>query len=169
MHSHTQPSRNQVGCDFTKSKPPKNIFNCRNAGLEKGLNAWRCGLADGSTVRTPKGCSFNSQSGHMSRLRVPSPVRVHARGSRLMMFFSHPCFSLSLPSSIKNQLKKKKRTQRGPQNAQVGSPRHLPLFFCSEQTPGRGQACGLWGRLKSLGNAGPAHCLPACLPGFFSG
>lgn len=104
----------------------------------------------GALSRTPKGCSFNSQSGHISRLRAPSPVRVHAGGSRLMMFFSHPCFSLSLPSSIKNQLKKKRQHKEEAHKMHRWGPPNTCLSLCSEQTHGREQTCGLLGEGLSL-------------------
>ena len=47
-----------------------------------------------SVVSTPKGCRFDSQSGHIPRLQVQSPVGVHT-GGNLLMFLSHIDVSLS--------------------------------------------------------------------------
>ena len=53
----------------------------------------------GASSRTPKGCGFDSQSGHIPRLQVQSPVTVSTAGCR-SMFLSHIHVSLSLPSSF---------------------------------------------------------------------
>ena len=50
---------------------------------------------------TPKGCTFDSWSGHIPRLRVWSQVGVHT-GSNWSMFFSHIDVYLSL--SLKNSM-----------------------------------------------------------------
>ena len=42
----------------------------------------------GASPHTPKGCGFDSQSGHIPRLWVLPPVRVHMEGNR-PMFLSH--------------------------------------------------------------------------------
>ena len=48
----------------------------------------------GALFGKPKICRFNSQSGHMARLQVQSPVGTHMRGNQLM-FLSH--IDVSLP------------------------------------------------------------------------
>ena len=65
----------------------------------------------GASFHTPKGWGFDSWSGHMPRLWVPSAVGVSMGGNRLM-FLSHINFHLSptLPptltsSLLKNQFK----------------------------------------------------------------
>ena len=52
----------------------------------------------GASPHTPKGCRFNSWSGHIPRLRVQSPVRAHT-GDNQSMFLSHINVSLSLSLS----------------------------------------------------------------------
>ena len=55
----------------------------------------------GAASRKLKGCEFKCWSGHLSRLRVQSPVGVHMRGN-LLRFLSHIDVSLplSLPPSL---------------------------------------------------------------------
>ena len=48
----------------------------------------------GPSSPTPKGWGFDSQSGHVPRLKVPSPVGVNT-GSNQSMFLSHIDVSLS--------------------------------------------------------------------------
>ena len=48
----------------------------------------------GASFHAPKGCRFDSWSGHIPRLQVQSPVRTHIGGYTLMILF----FSFSLSS-----------------------------------------------------------------------
>ena len=61
----------------------------------------------GASSSKPKGLGFNSQSGHLPRLRVRSPVGAHMRGKRLMfpltpLFLCPPHPALSSPLSLKS-------------------------------------------------------------------
>ena len=53
----------------------------------------------GASSHAPKCCRFNTESGHIPRLQVQSPVRVHMGGNQLM-FLSHISVSLSLSFSL---------------------------------------------------------------------
>ena len=57
-----------------------------------------CGSVDWVPACKPKGCRFNSQSGHMPGLQARSAVGQHVRGKHTLMFLS---LSLSLPHSLK--------------------------------------------------------------------
>ena len=48
---------------------------------------------------TPKGCGFDSQSGHIPRLQVQSLVRAHSEEDRLMFLSQN---DVSLPTSLKS-------------------------------------------------------------------
>ena len=54
----------------------------------------------GASSSSPKGCRFNSRSGHMSGLQAPSPVGT-CMGSSQSMFLSHVNVSFSLPPTLK--------------------------------------------------------------------
>ena len=56
-------------------------------------------LAGASSCRW-KGHRFNSQSWHMPRLQVWSPVRVRIRRQPINIYLLHQCFPLSPPSSL---------------------------------------------------------------------
>ena len=56
-----------------------------------------CGSVDWAPACKPKGCQFNSQSGHMPGLWTRSPVGGHIRGNHTLMFFF---LSFSLPSPL---------------------------------------------------------------------
>ena len=65
----------------------------------------------GASSRRPKDCGFNSQSGHMTRLQVQSPVGVCTKRQPITVFLSHWCFplsSLSPPTTLSNSNEKKK-------------------------------------------------------------
>ena len=53
----------------------------------------------GASSHTPKGCGFDSQSGHRPRLHVLSPIRAH-KGGGWSVFLSHVDVSLSLSLSL---------------------------------------------------------------------
>ena len=59
---------------------------------------------------TPKGCGFDSRSGHMPRLGAQSPIGVRMRGHQ-SMFLSHTDMSLSLPSSLSNSINNNTKPQ----------------------------------------------------------
>ena len=71
--------------------------------LKMPIVLWLCGSV-GASSHKPKGCKFNSWSGHMPRLWVLSLVRVHLRGNQ-SVFPSHIDVSLSPPPflSLYNQ------------------------------------------------------------------
>ena len=63
----------------------------------------------GVSFHTPKCCGFNSQSGHIPRLQVPSPDRKERYGRKPIdaslshqYFFLSLSLSLSLPPSLSN-------------------------------------------------------------------
>ena len=61
----------------------------------------------GASPQTPKGCGFDSQSGHTPILQVPSPVRTHTKVAVLSLAQStgrrqptDQCFSLNVSVSF---------------------------------------------------------------------
>ena len=60
---------------------------------------WPHGSVGWSIIPCTERLWFNSHSGHISRLRVQSPVRAHT-GGNCSMFLSHINLSLSLPPSV---------------------------------------------------------------------
>ena len=55
----------------------------------------------GTLSHKPKGCGFNSWSGHMPELWVQPRVQAHARGNQLMFLYHiNVSLLLSLPSSL---------------------------------------------------------------------
>ena len=71
--------------------------------LEKNKQTALAGVAQllGASPPTPKGWGFDSQSGHMPRLKARSLVGLCMGGNQLM-FLSHSRASLSLPLSLKS-------------------------------------------------------------------
>ena len=66
----------------------------------------------GALSRAPKGFRFNYRSGHIPRLQVQSPVRVHTRGNQ-SVFLSPPSFLCKIRKNISlgEDLKRKKEAR----------------------------------------------------------
>ena len=65
----------------------------RKVILKCSCHPGQCGSVGWSNISSPKGCRFDSQSGYIPRLWVPSPVRAHTGGNQLMLL---SCISVSL-------------------------------------------------------------------------
>ena len=72
------------------------LFYCKTRKHSPG---W-CDSVDWVLACEPKGCWFESQSGHMPELRATSLVWGHVRSNHTLMFLS---FSFSLPSPLINK------------------------------------------------------------------
>ena len=81
-----------------------------------GSHPGPCGSVGWVSFCRPKGCSFDSWSGYMSRLWVWSPVGVHTKGNQ-SMFLSllsriDVSFFLCSPLSKKKKKKGKRKKKR---------------------------------------------------------
>ena len=95
----------------------------RSRGRLALANVAQCGVS----ACTPKGCGFNFQSGHMTRLQVQSPVGEPTRGN-LLKFLCHIDVSLSLKEMkkcpwmrIKEKEKRETRRENGLSNTNTVS------------------------------------------------
>lgn len=66
----------------------------------------------GTSSPKPKSCTFESRSGHIPRLRVPSPVKARMAGGQSMFSLTSMCFPPSLPPSLSVYLKINKHMLR---------------------------------------------------------
>ena len=131
----------------------KKVF-VKNTEIERNnLCPGPCGSVGWRLVHTLKGCEFDSWSGHIPRLWVRSPVRLHARGSWLMspapsLFASPPyLLPLSLKAMKKMSLVRIKRNHlRSCEGGQGRAFAYCSVMGKPSSSPGRQ---GGWSELCS--------------------